>query len=163
MAIREDESVAEAMGINTVNAKLAAFVTGAVLASFSGAIFAAKAGSIFPSSFKILVSVILLVVVIVGGMGRIAGVMVGAAVLIGVLGGPSQPGLLQEFGEYKLLIYGVLLVLMMLKRPEGLLPNVRRSRELHGDELTQDVWIKAQIEMDAEDDSATTEGEVAPA
>ncbi len=163
MAIREDESVAEAMGINTVNAKLAAFVTGAVLASFSGAIFAAKAGSIFPGSFKILVSVILLVVVIVGGMGRIAGVMVGAAVLIGVLGGPSQPGLLQEFGEYKLLIYGVLLVLMMLKRPEGLLPNVRRSRELHGDELTQDVWIKAQIEMDEEDGSATTEGEVAPA
>jgi branched-chain amino acid transport system permease protein len=163
MAIREDESVAEAMGINTVNAKLAAFVTGAVLASFSGAIFAAKAGSIFPGSFKILVSVILLVVVIVGGMGRIAGVMVGAAVLIGVLGGPSQPGLLQEFGEYKLLVYGVLLVLMMLKRPEGLLPNVRRSRELHGDELTQDVWIKAQIEMDEEDNSATTEGEVAPA
>ncbi len=144
MAIREDEKVAEAMGINTVNAKLAAFVTGAILASFSGAIFAAKVGSIFPNSFEILVSVIILVIVIVGGMGRIAGVAVGAAVLIGILGGPSQPGLLQELSEYKLLIYGALLVWMMLKRPEGLVPNVRRSRELHHEELSQDAWLKAQ-------------------
>ncbi len=144
MAIREDEKVAEAMGINTVNAKLAAFVTGAILASFSGAIFAAKVGSIFPNSFEILVSVIILVIVIVGGMGRIAGVALGAVVLIGILGGPSQPGLLQELAEYKLLIYGALLVWMMLKRPEGLLPNVRRSRELHHEELSQDAWLKAQ-------------------
>ncbi len=160
MAIREDESVAEAMGINTVNAKLMAFVTGAILASLSGAIFAAKVGSIFPSSFEILVSVIILVIVIVGGMGRIAGVMVGAAVLIGVLGGPSQPGLLQELAEYKLLIYGALLVWMMLKRPEGLLPNVRRSRELHGDELTQDAWIKSQVAAQDEIDSDGAGSEV---
>jgi branched-chain amino acid transport system permease protein len=150
MAIREDEKVAEAMGINTVNAKLAAFVTGAILASFSGAIFAAKVGSIFPNSFEILVSVIILVIVIVGGMGRIAGVALGAVVLIGILGGPSQPGLLQELSEYKLLIYGALLVWMMLKRPEGLLPNVRRSRELHHEELSQDAWLKAQAIIEAE-------------
>ena len=73
MAVREDESVAEAMGINTVNSKLQAFVVGAILASFSGAIFAAKVGSVFESSFKILVSIVILVIVIVGGMGRIAG------------------------------------------------------------------------------------------
>ncbi|HJR93225.1 MAG TPA: hypothetical protein VJ938_12345, partial [Acidimicrobiia bacterium] len=120
-ALREDEDVAEAVGVDTVKAKLQAFVTGAILASFAGALFAAKVGSVFTNSFEILVSIVILVVVIVGGMGNIAGVAVGALVLIGVLGGPNQPGLLQEFGEYKLLIYGALLVFMMLQKPEGLL------------------------------------------
>jgi branched-chain amino acid transport system permease protein len=161
MAIREDESVAEAMGINTVNMKLMAFVVGAVLASFSGAIFSAKVGSIFPTSFLILVSIIILVVVIVGGMGNIMGVIVGSLVLIGVLGGPKQPGLLQEFSEYKLLIYGALLIWMMLKRPEGLVPNVRRSRELHQDEFLQDAWLKGEVDTDDEGDEVATE--VAPA
>ena len=150
MAIREDESVAEAMGINTVNAKLMAFVVGAVLASFSGAIFAAKVGSVFPNSFIILVSIVILVVVIVGGMGNIVGVIVGSVVLIGILGGPRQPGLLQEFSEYKLLIYGVLLVAMMLKRPEGLVPNVRRTRELHQEEYLQDAWLRGEIDTEAD-------------
>ncbi len=161
MAIREDESVAEAMGINTVNMKLMAFVVGAVLASFSGAIFSAKVGSIFPTSFLILVSIIILVVVIVGGMGNIMGVIAGSLVLIGVLGGPKQPGLLQEFSEYKLLIYGALLIWMMLKRPEGLVPNVRRSRELHQEEFLQDAWLKGEVDTDDEGDDVATE--VAPA
>lgn len=160
MAIREDETVAEAMGINTVNVKLMAFVVGAILASFSGAIFSAKVGSIFPSSFLILVSIIILVVVIVGGMGNIMGVIVGAVVLIGVLGGPKQPGLLQEFSQYKLLIYGALLIWMMLKRPEGLVPNARRSRELHQDEFLQDVWLKGEVD-DEDDDPAPAGGKVA--
>jgi branched-chain amino acid transport system permease protein len=151
MAIREDESVAEAMGINTVNMKLMAFVVGAILASFSGAIFAAKVGSIFPTSFLILISIIILVVVIVGGMGNIMGVIVGAVVLIGVLGGPKQPGLLAELGQYKLLIYGALLIWMMLQRPEGLVPNARRSRELHQDEFLQDAWLKGEVDTDDED------------
>jgi branched-chain amino acid transport system permease protein len=159
MAVREDESVAEAMGINTVNAKLQAFVVGAILASFSGAIFAAKVGSVFEISFKILISIVILVVVIVGGMGRIAGVIAGALVLIGILGGPNQPGLLSEFSEFKLLIYGALLVWMMLQRPEGLIPNVRRSRELHQDEFLQDAWLRKQVD----EDEAGGEGEVAPA
>jgi len=166
MAIREDESVAEAMGINTVNAKLMAFVVGAVLASFSGAIFAAKVGSIFPTSFIILVSIVILVVVIVGGMGNIIGVIAGAAVLIGVLGGPKQPGLLAEFSEFKLLIYGALLIWMMLKRPEGLVPNVRRSRELHQDEFLQDAWLKGQVDTaddHADDEDLGGEGRVTPA
>jgi branched-chain amino acid transport system permease protein len=162
MAIREDETVAEAMGINTVNAKLKAFVVGAVLASFSGAIFSAKVGSIFPTSFLILVSIIILVVVIVGGMGNIMGVIVGAVVLIGVLGGPKQPGLLQEFSEYKLLIYGALLIWMMLKRPEGLVPNARRSRELHQDEFLQDAWLKGEVDDD-DDDPTPAGGQVASA
>jgi branched-chain amino acid transport system permease protein len=140
-AMREDEDVAEATGVGTVRAKLLAFVTGAVIASFAGALFSAKVGTVFTNSFDVLVSIIILVVVIVGGMGSIPGVMVGAVVLIGVLGGPKSPGLLAEFSEFKLLIYGAILVVMMLKRPEGLIPSVRRSRELHAEELTQDAWL----------------------
>ena len=155
MAVREDETVAEAMGINTVNVKLLAFVVGAVLGSFSGAIFAAKVGSVFPNSFLILVSIVILVVVIFGGMGSIVGVIAGSAVLIGVLGGPKQPGLLAEFSEFKLLIYGALLVWMMLARPEGLIPSVRRSRELHQQEMAQDAWLKGEVSDD--DDGAGAE------
>lgn len=140
-ALREDEDVAEAVGVDTVKAKLQAFVLGAVMASFAGALFAAKVGSVFTNSFEILVSIIILVVVIVGGMGNIAGVAVGALLLIGVLGGPTQPGLLQEFGEYKLLIYGALLVFMMLQKPEGILPSARRAQELHQEEFLQDAWL----------------------
>ncbi len=157
MAIREDEQVAEAMGINTVSSKLMAFVVGAVLASFSGAVLAAKVGSVFPTSFMILVSIIILVVVIVGGMGNIAGVMVGSFVLIGVLGGPKQPGLLQEFQNFKLLIYGLLLVFMMLKRPEGLVPSARRSRELHQEEFLQDAWLQGD-KLDSDDEVSVGDG-----
>ena len=151
MAVREDETVAEAMGINTVNVKLLAFVVGAILGSFSGAIFASKVGSVFPSSFLILVSIVILVVVIFGGMGNIFGVIAGAAVLIGVLGGPKQPGLLQEFSEFKLLIYGALLVWMMLSRPEGLIPSARRTRELHQEEFLQDAWLKGHVDTGEDD------------
>jgi branched-chain amino acid transport system permease protein len=141
-AMREDQDVAEAIGVSTVQAKLLAFVTGAIVASFAGALFSAKVGAVFTTSFDVLVSIIILVVVIVGGMGSIPGVAVGAFVLIGILGGPKSPGLLAEFSRYKLLIYGIILVFMMLKRPEGLLPSVRRSRELHLDELEQDAWLE---------------------
>ena len=160
MAVREDETVAEAMGINTVNVKLLAFVVGAILGSFSGAIFANKVGSVFPSSFLILVSMVILVVVIFGGMGSIIGVIAGAALLIGVLGGPKQPGLLQEFSEFKLLIYGALLVWMMLARPEGLIPSARRTRELHQEEFLQDAWLRGEVDTDdGDDDGAASPGE----
>ena len=122
MALREDETAAAAMGVNTVRAKLNAFIVGAVLAGSAGALFAAKLGSVFPSSFEILVSIVVLVIVIVGGMGNIPGVTVGAVVLIGVLGGPNLPGLLQEFAEFKLLIYGALLVFMMTADLRALSP-----------------------------------------
>ena len=152
-ALREDEDAAEAMGINTTAAKLTAFVIGAIFAGFAGMIFAVKVGSIFPSSFKLLLSIIILVIVIVGGMGSIPGVIIGAVVLIGILGGPTQQGLLQEFGQFKLLIYGALLVVMMLKRPEGLWPNVRRQRELHQDEMSQDAWLMEESSQDKDGDS----------
>ncbi len=153
-AMREDEDVAEAIGISTVKAKLVAFVTGAIIASFAGALFSAKVGTVFTNSFDVLVSIIILVVVIVGGMGSIRGVALGALMLIGILGGPKSQGLLTEFAEFKLLIYGAILVFMMLKRPEGLLPSVRRSRELHGAEAEQDAWLDRRgdfVDEDAEE------------
>lgn len=156
-ALREDESTAQAMGIDTQQSKLLAFVIGAILASFGGALFAAKVGTVFPNSFALLVSIIILVVVIVGGMGHIPGVIVGAVVLIGILGGPRQPGLLQEFGEYKLLIYGAVLIYMMLQRPEGLVPSVRRTRELHAEEFSQDAWFDRKGRF-IDDDADTDDG-----
>lgn len=158
-ALREDESTAQAMGIDTQQSKLLAFVIGAILASFGGALFAAKVGTVFPNSFALLVSIIILVVVIVGGMGHIPGVIVGALVLIGILGGPRQPGLLQEFGEYKLLIYGAVLIYMMLQRPEGLVPSVRRTRELHAEEFSQDAWFDRKGRFLDDGDGDGTDGD----
>jgi len=127
-ALREDEDVAQAMGIHLVSTKLMAFATGAALAGLSGAIFASKVGSIYPHSFKLLVSINVLALIIVGGMGSLPGVFVGALLLVGL------PELLREFGEYRLLVYAAVLVVMMLTRPEGFIPEETRKQELHGAE-----------------------------
>lgn len=131
MAIREDEDVAAAMGINTTNAKVIAFTLSAASGGLAGAIFAAKLGSIFPHSFQLLISVNVLSLIIVGGIGSIPGVIVGAFALIGI------PELLREFAEFRLLLYGVALILMMLIRPEGLWPSEIRRRDLEGDETLE--------------------------
>jgi branched-chain amino acid transport system permease protein len=138
MAIREDEAVAEAMGVNVVAAKLWAFVIGAIVASFGGALFAVKTLSVLPQTFDISVSIIVLAIVIIGGMGSIPGVVVGALVLIGL------PQILQEFQEFRFLLYGALLIFMMLRRPEGFIPSRRRARELGEEELLQDAWLRAR-------------------
>jgi branched-chain amino acid transport system permease protein len=139
MAMREDERVAEAMGVNTVAAKLWAFVIGAMLASFAGALFAVKVGSIFPASFNVIVSFTVLIIIIVGGMASIPGVIVGALILV------ALPELLREFQEFRFLLYGALLIVMMLRRPEGLIPSRRRARELHEEEVVQDAWLRGQV------------------
>ena len=125
MAIREDEDVAQAMGINLVMTKLLAFSTGALFAGLAGALGAAKLTSVYPHSMTFLVSINVLVLIIIGGMGSIPGVFVGALVLVGL------PGILTEFQEYRLWFYGLALVFMMLQRPEGLWPEARRKLELH--------------------------------
>jgi branched-chain amino acid transport system permease protein len=135
-AMREDEQVAEAMGISTVKYKLLAFGTGAAIGSLSGSLFAVQIGSLSPASFTILVSITALAIVILGGMGSLPGVVLGALVLIGL------PGFLTEFQDYQLLIYGAVLVGIMVLRPQGLIPNVRRMQELHEEDLTQDQWLK---------------------
>ncbi len=132
MAMREDEDVAEAMGINLVNTKLLAFTIGAGFSGLAGAIFASKLGSIFPHSFNLLISINVLSLIIVGGLGSIPGTLVGAIILVGL------PELLREFAEFRWLAYGVLLVTMMLSRPEGFIPSETIKRELHaGDEAAE--------------------------
>ncbi len=148
IAMREDEDVAETMGINTVYYKLLAFAMGAMIASVSGAIFAAKLGTIFPHSFRVEVSITALSLLIVGGIGSLPGVIVGAAILVGL------PELLREFAEFRLLFYGALLIIMMLLKPEGFWPSRRRARELHEEERAQDAWFDKEAASVAAD-SAT--------
>lgn len=128
MAMREDEDVAEAVGINLVSTKLLAFSIGAAFAGLAGALFAPRIGSVFPNSFELLISINVLCIVIVGGIGSLPGVVLGAFVLVGL------PELLREFEEYRLLMYGILLIVMMLVRPEGLWPSAITRRELHAAE-----------------------------
>lgn len=143
MALREDEDVAIAMGINHVTTKLMAFATGALFSGIAGTIFAAKLQSVYPHSMNFLVSINVLSLIIIGGMGSIPGVFVGSLVLMG------SPELLREFAEYRYLVYGALLVVMMLTRPEGLWPDARRRLELHEEELEKEAQELADAESAA--------------
>jgi branched-chain amino acid transport system permease protein len=151
-AMREDEQTADAMGISTTRFKLLAFAIGGAIGSLGGALFAVKIGSLTPASFQVLVSIQVLGLVILGGMGSIPGVIVGALVLVGL------PGLLREFEEYRFLAYGAAVVAVMVLRPQGLVPNVRRSRELQDEERAQDEWAKAVEEGEAPPEIATATG-----
>jgi branched-chain amino acid transport system permease protein len=156
-AMREDEQVAEAMGISTVKYKLLAFGMGAAVGCLGGALFAVQIGSLNPgTSFTILVSITVLAVIILGGMGSIPGVVVGALALIGI------PNLLSEFEEFKLLLYGAVLILIMILKPEGLVPNVRRLRELHEEEREQDAWLKRAGDASVDTTVAVGTGSEAP-
>jgi branched-chain amino acid transport system permease protein len=128
MAMREDEDVAEAMGIDLVITKLTAFAFGASFSGLSGAIFASYVGSIFPHSFNLLISINVLSLIIVGGVGSLPGVVVGSMALVGL------PELLREFAEYRMLMYGLALIAMMLLKPEGFWPEPIRKGELRVEE-----------------------------
>ena len=125
MAIREDEDVAQAMGIDLVITKLMAFASGALFAGLAGTLGAAKLTSVYPHSMTFIISINVLALIIIGGMGSIPGVFIGALVLMGL------PGVLTEFAEFRWLFYGAALVFMMLTKPEGLWPEARRKLELH--------------------------------
>jgi branched-chain amino acid transport system permease protein len=116
------------MGVNLVQTKLLAYMLGGGFAGLAGAISAGLVGSIFASSIQLQLSINVVAIVIVGGMGSIPGVIVGAAALVGL------PELLREFAEYRLLVYGAVLVAMMLLKPEGLWPEATHQRELHEEE-----------------------------
>lgn len=138
MAIREDEDVAQALGIDLVATKLLAFGLGAALAGLGGAIFAVMLGSVFPHSFSLLISINVLALIIVGGLGSIPGVILGSVALIGL------PELLREFGEFRFLVYGAALVAMMLLRPEGLWPAAAVRRELHAEEAAPELVLEPE-------------------
>lgn len=129
MAMREDETVAQAMGINTFMYKLMAFATGAAFAGLGGALFAARNQYTGPADHTLMVSINVLCLLIVGGMGSIPGVIIGAFVLKGL------PEILRELDLYRLLVFGGLLVIMMIIRPEGIWPAPRRRMELHEGEM----------------------------
>lgn len=121
IAMREDEIACEAMGIDKTKTKLTAFALGATWAGLIGVIFAAKTTFINPASFTFLESAIILSIVVLGGMGSILGVMIGAMVLI------LLPEYLRALSEYRMLAFGAILVTMMIFRPQGIIANVRRT------------------------------------
>jgi branched-chain amino acid transport system permease protein len=125
VAIREDEKAAEAMGVNVFGLKLFAFAGGAFLAGVAGSVKAHQDISVTPDQYVFLESAFLLAAIVLGGMGTVLGVLVGATLL------KLMPEKLRFVNEYRLLIFGLLLVLMMRFRPEGLIPNQRRQLEFH--------------------------------
>ncbi len=146
MAIREDEVAAAAMGIDTVKTKLLAFAIGASFSGVGGVVYSSKLGLVTPDNFRFSTSAFILSMVVLGGMGNIPGVILGAVILFELqsliltqmtiwshqLGAFTHIGFLNEldFVNLKFLLYGLALVLMMLFRPEGLLPSARRRLEL---------------------------------
>ncbi len=129
VAIREDEDVAEALGINLVQTKSLAYMLGAAFAGLGGAVFVSLYGSIISSSIRLDTSILVVTIVVIGGMGRIPGVVLGAIVIIGL------PELFREFNTYRFLLYGIALILIMQWRPEGLMPSRVGRREMHQEEL----------------------------
>ncbi|WP_345797867.1 high-affinity branched-chain amino acid ABC transporter permease LivM [Castellaniella sp. MT123] len=123
-ALREDEIACRSLGMNPRNIKLSAFTMGAMFAGFGGAFFAARQGLVNPESFTFIESALILAIVVLGGMGSQVGVIL-AAVLLTVV-----PELAREFAEYRMLIFGLVMVVMMVWRPQGLLPVKRPQVEL---------------------------------
>ena len=121
-AIREDELAARAMGINTTVAKLQAFAIGAALAGIGGSLLASWQRSVFPENFLFTESINILAMVILGGMGNLAGVVLGASLLVAV------PEIFREFQAYRMLLFGLLLMVIMVVRPQGLLMVHPRAR-----------------------------------
>jgi len=147
ISVREDETAAAAMGINPVTTKLWAYALGATFGGIAGAFYGSFVSSIFPTSFSFNVSILILCMVVLGGMGNIYGVILGAIALQGLnfyllpqindwvhaLGEAVGSPLLAtaDIPKYNFFIFGVILVLMMLLRPEGIIPNRQRQEELH--------------------------------
>ncbi|MBO3276390.1 high-affinity branched-chain amino acid ABC transporter permease LivM [Pseudomonas schmalbachii] len=123
-ALREDEIACRALGLNPTIIKLSAFTLGACFAGFAGSFFAARQGLVTPESFTFIESAIILAIVVLGGMGSQLGVILAAVVMI------LLPELMREFSEYRMLMFGALMVLMMIWRPQGLLPMQRPHLEL---------------------------------
>ncbi|WP_207264421.1 branched-chain amino acid ABC transporter permease [Desulfovibrio sp. Huiquan2017] len=120
LALREDEIACQAMGIDKMKTKLMAFALGATWAGMAGVVFAAKTTFINPASFTFWESAIILSIVVIGGMGSIRGVIAGAVILILV------PEYLREFAQFRMLLFGAIMVLVMVFRPQGLISAKRK-------------------------------------
>lgn len=124
-ALREDETACRALGINPTNTKLTAFAIGAMFAGFAGSFFAAKQRFISPESFAFIESAIILAIVVLGGMGSQIGVVLAAVLLIGL------PEWFRDLGNYRMLAFGLAMVLIMVFRPRGLIADREPSVRLH--------------------------------
>jgi branched-chain amino acid transport system permease protein len=140
VAIREDEKAAEAMGVNVFGLKLFAFASGAFLAGIAGAVKAHVDISITPDQFVFLESAFLLAAVVLGGMGTVLGVLVGATLL------KLLPEKLRFVTDYRLMIFALLLILMMRFRPEGMIPSQRRQLEFHEEDEELAERIEEEVE-----------------
>lgn len=129
-AIREDEIAAEVMGINVSWYKLLSFVIGSLFAAIAGSIHSHWIGFITPESFTFWESVLVVTMVVLGGMGSVAGVLLGCLLIVGI---PEflRDALGAQFVLCRMLVFGLLMTVMILVRPQGLIPSRRRSRELH--------------------------------
>jgi len=121
-AIREDETAAELMGVNTFRFKLLAYAMGAVFGGLAGAFFAARMKSVAPNSFSFIESALVLAMVVLGGLGSIPGIVLGALALI------ALPEVFREFEQYRMLVFGGAMAVMMLVRPQGLIPATRMGK-----------------------------------
>ncbi len=149
-AMREDEQVADAMGISITRYKLLAFATGGAIGSLGGALLAVQLGSLTPRSFDVNVSILALAVVILGGLGSLRGVMIGAFALVGL------PGFLREFEEFRPLALGAVIIAIMLLRPQGILPNVRVTEDIAEEDREQDAWARAAASAAGQQATDTT-------
>lgn len=130
-AIREDEIAGKCFGINLTHLKVLAFSTGAFFGGIGGALFAHMIGFIHPDNFILLTSITILAMVLIGGMGNMMGVAIGAVLLVMI------PERLREFENLRMLLFGLSMALIMIYRPQGLFPGVRRRQELEADKLEQ--------------------------
>ncbi|MGP1675046.1 MAG: ABC transporter permease subunit [Candidatus Limnocylindrales bacterium] len=172
MAIREDETAAAAMGINTVTTKLLAFSLGASFSGFAGAFTGAYNTAIFAETFNFSVSILVVIIIILGGIGSLRGVVIGAFViayvdrtLLPFIGDNILNAPLQSIGEstgiqlladfrlttYNYLLFGLLLAVMMVKRPEGLFPVESAKAEMHG------IGVAAEVTAGTADELAAAE------
>ena len=132
IALREDEIACVAMGIDMARTKLSAYALGAFWAGMVGVLFAAKTTFINPASFTFMESAIILSIVVLGGMGSILGVILGAFILI------LLPEYLRAFSEYRMLVFGASMTLMMIFRPQGLISNLRQTYQYKGSKEMSD-------------------------
>jgi branched-chain amino acid transport system permease protein len=132
LALREDEIACQAMGIDKTRVKLTAFALGSTWAGLVGVIFAAKTTFVNPASFTFLESAMILSIVVLGGTGSIIGIVIGALVLI------LLPEYLRAFSDYRMLLFGIIMVIMMVFRPQGIVTGVRKTYEFQ----TEDDKLK---------------------
>jgi ABC-type branched-subunit amino acid transport system permease subunit len=142
-AVRSDEDIAQSMGINLVQTKLLAFAIGAGFAGLGGVLFAARQSNAIPTDFQLNVSIQVLSLIIIGGMGSIPGVIIGAIALIGI------PEILRELETYRILVFGALLIVMVIIRPAGLLPEPPTQLRARARELVQQLDLYTHKEDQA--------------